>query len=137
MNIDSKTKVIQEINKLDGYQGYVQFSHRPIDKDRDIFLLSSPKVEDESGFVYEAHFYNPKENISISIKQINDGWVLNKDEDIPLSDKQTYLSDIKDFDYNISMAQIWQEEEDKFCEGMRVKKLKKQLFAGFEKGDKS
>ena len=32
------------------------------------------------------------------------------------------------------MAQIWEEVEDKECENMKVKKLKKVVFAGFENG---
>jgi hypothetical protein len=61
----TKEEVIKFINDLDGYQGYVQFSYRPIDKDKDIFIDKNPKVENEAGFVYEAHFYNGKNSITI------------------------------------------------------------------------
>ena len=33
----TKEEIIEYINGLDGYEGYVQFSDRPIDKDKDIF----------------------------------------------------------------------------------------------------
>lgn len=32
----------------------------------------------------------------------------------------------------VRMAQIWEEREDNLCEGMKVKKLKKVVFIGFE-----
>ena len=127
----TKTEIIEYINSLKGYQGYVQFSHRPIDKDKDIFVDNNPKVEDEQGFIYEAHFYNGKD--SITIKQVNDNWLVDKIENTPLDNVQSYLSDIKDFNYKIRMAQIWEATPDDLCEGMEVKKLTKVVFAGFEK----
>ena len=35
----------------------------------------------------------------------------------------------------VKMAQIWVAEEDELCDGMKVNKLKKVVFAGFAKGD--
>ena len=128
----TKTEIIEYINSLKGYQGYVQFSHRPIDKDKDIFVDNNPKVEDEQGFIYEAHFYNGKD--SITIKQVNNNWLVDKIENIPLDDTQSYLSDIKDFNYKIRMAQIWEAQPNDLCEGMEVKKLIKVVFAGFVNG---
>jgi len=130
----NKEEIIEYINTLKNYQGYVQFSHRPINKEKDIFITTDPKVKNEEGFIYEAHFCNAKE--SISIKQINDSWLVSETNtsNIPDEDKQTYMSDIEKFP-NIIMAQIWKEEKDELCEGMKVKKLKAVVFAGFKKGD--
>ena len=127
-------EVVAFINSLDGYSGYVQFSHRIIDKTKDVFIDKSPKINNENGFIYESHFCNGKE--SISIKQINDSWIVSKTDisSIEQEDIITYLSDIKDFNYKIKMAQIWQSEPDELCEGMKVMKLKKVVFAGFENG---
>jgi len=135
MKMMNKTKVIEYINNLQNYQGYVQFSHRPIDKQKDIFLNSNIKVEDKDGFIYEAHFCNGSN--SIQIRQINDSWMVSQTDisNIPQNDIQTYISDIENFNYKIKMAQIWEEVEDRYCENMKVKKLKKVVFAGFEKGD--
>ena len=132
MKITDKTKVIEYINSLKNHQGYVQFSHRPIDKQKDIFLDSDIKIKDEDGFIYEAHFCN--ETQSIQIRQLNDGWIVAKTDisNIPQSDIQNYISDIQDFNYKIKMAQIWEEEIDPLCENMKVKKLKKVVFAGFK-----
>jgi len=130
---ETKKTIVECINSLKGYQGYVQFSHRQIIKDKDIFIDENPKVEDEAGFIYEAHFYNGTD--SITIKQVNDNWIVDKIKNTPLDDTQTYLSDVKGFDYKIRMAQIWEAEKDDFCEDMEVKKLKKVVFAGFEKGE--
>jgi len=128
----TKETILDEINKLQGYEGYVQFSHRPIDKEKDIFYDNKVvHVEDEEGFIYEAHFSNGSE--SVSIRQINGDFYLSK-QDIKNADIQTYISDIKEFNYKVKMAQIWETEEDELCENMPVKKLKKVVFAGFEKG---
>ena len=132
----TKQEIIEYINSLQGYEGYVQFSHRPIDKQRDVFYNAKRvHVEDEKGFVYEAHFCNGKN--SQTIKQVNDGWFIAVTDisNILKEDKKTYISPIKDFNYGVEMAQIWEEVEDELCAGMKVKKLKKVAFAGFVKGD--
>jgi len=135
MRLDTKQQVIEYINNLQNYQGYVQFSHRPIEKSKDIFLDNNPQIEDEDGFIYEAHFCNGKE--SISIRQINNSWLVSKTDisNISSSDMQEFITDIEKFNYKAKMAQIWEEVEDELCENMKVKKLKKVVFAGFE-GDK-
>jgi CRISPR type III-associated protein (TIGR04423 family) len=131
----TKQEVIDYINTLQGYEGYVQFSHRPIDKDQDIFCDGKllHVSDDKDGFVYEAHFYNGEK--SISIRQINDAWLISKTDisNVPAEDKETYISAIKGFQYDVKMAQIWEEVEDELCAGMKVKKLKKVVFAGFVK----
>ena len=144
MKKDKKEMIIEYINKLQGYKGYVQFSHRPIDKEKDIFVNENPQVKDEDGFIYEAHFCNDKQ--SIQIRQINDSWLISKTDISHIKDEdiQTYISDIENFDYKIKMAQIWEPQDDEeneseeikdeLCENMKVKKLKKVVFAGFEKG---
>lgn len=133
----NRQKILEYINSLRGYEGYVQFSHRPISKDQDIFFDGKNiKVEDESGFIYEAHFCNNKE--SIQIRQINDSWLVSKIDILNVSgeDTQTYISDIEKFPYKVKMAQIWKDETDELCENMKAKKLKKVVFAGFEGASK-
>jgi CRISPR type III-associated protein (TIGR04423 family) len=132
----TKEEIVKYINdELKGYEGYVQFSHRPIKKTKDVFVDKNPKVENEQGFIYEAHFCNAKK--SISIKQINESWLVSETDisNTDNSDMQSYISDISGFNYKIKMAQIWEERQDELCKNMRVKKLKKVVFAGFEKGD--
>jgi CRISPR type III-associated protein (TIGR04423 family) len=128
----TKLEVIEYINDLKSYEGYVQFSHRAIDLKKDIF----PKVEDidvddiQNGFVYEAHFC--KENQSIMIRQINDAWVVSV-TDISDAKMETFhgISDLM-----IKMAQIWELKKDEPCKGMEMLKLKKVVFAGFKKDKK-
>ena len=131
--MNNKTKVINYVNDLKGYQGYVQFSHRQIDRDKDIFIKTSPNVEDENGFICEAHSYNNKE--SISIKQINNRWLVSKTDisNIDDADTQEFVTDIEKFP-KVKMAQIWKIEKDTLCENMEVKKLKKVVFMGFIDG---
>ena len=127
----TREEIKEYIDKLEDYQGYIQYSNRPINKEKDIFIDKDPKVENENGFIYEAHFSNGQE--SIMIRQINDSWVVSQTDilQVPKDDIQSYISDIKDC-LKIKMAQIWEEEEDEFCNGIMVKKLKKVVFAGFE-----
>ncbi len=132
---NNSIKIIDYINSLDGYEGYVQFSHRPIDKEKDIFYGGKKvEVSDEAGFVYAAHFCNGTE--SISIRQINDSWPVSV-TDISGADEsntQEYLTDIEAFGRKVKMVQIWEEIEDEFCEGMKVNKLQKVVFGGFTNG---
>ena len=125
----NKESVLMYINNLNGFRGYVQFSHREIDINKDIFTNSDPKVTKEDGFIYEAHFAN--DNEYVTIKQLNENWIANRDS--------LENSEIKEYygigGTKVKMAQIWKEEEDELCEDMLVKKLKKVVFAGFAQGD--
>lgn len=121
----NKKEIIDYINNLKGYEGYIQFSNRPIE---DIFKTKTNiHVEEKGGFIYEAYFFNGTD--SISIKQINDLWLVDEIKNISTSDTQTFIgiNDIK-----VKMAQIWEEAEDALCENMKVKKLSKIVFAGFQ-----
>jgi CRISPR type III-associated protein (TIGR04423 family) len=126
----TKEEIVEYINSLQGYEGYVQFSDRPIE---DIWTQKSNiTVNAKDGFVYEAHFCNGVE--SIGIKQINAEWLVSKTDISNIKDEDTlaYFS----YEKNVKMAQIWEEEADEFCEGMKVKKLKKVVFDGFVGGEK-
>lgn len=124
-----KEEIVTIINqKYSDYEGYVQFSHRAIDKEKDIFTNGKKvSISDESGFVYEAHFFNGTN--SVTIKQINDDWRIDESKNIPQTDIQTYETK---YGLRVKMAQIWEDEPDQLCEEMDVKKLKKVVFAGFE-----
>jgi len=128
--METKESIIKYINSLKDYEGYVQFSDSKI-RECDIFKgFQDIKLTPTKGFIYEAHFYNGQD--SITIRQINDSWIVDKNIDIPLTDTETFYA--KD-GLKVKMAQIWEAKADEFCEGMRVKKLIKVVFAGFEKGD--
>ena len=126
-----KDKLIEDIKQLQNYEGYIQFSDTKI-RDCDIFKKDdniSTKIKPTDGFIYEAHFCNDDQ--SISIKQINDSWHIDKTNisNIDPKDIQVYYGANNT---KIKMAQIWEEEQDELCEYMKVKKLKKVVFAGFE-----
>ena len=127
----TKEEIVEYINNLAGYQGYIQYSNRPIDKKTDIFIKDDPKVELNGGFIYEAHFCNG--NQSISIKQLNDSWYIDETDilNIPSSDIENFITDIENFP-KVKMAQIWEKKKDELCEDMEVMKLKKVVFVGFE-----
>ena len=123
----NREEIVDYINSLKGYQGYIQMSNKPISNIWQSFSDINFTISD--GFVYEAHFYNGKD--SISIKQINSDWLIDEVANVPLTDTQVYhaINGLK-----VKMAQIWELEEDEFCENMPVAKLKKVVFAGFENG---
>lgn len=121
----NKTEILEFINNLKSYQGYIQMSDRRI---TDIWEdFSDISFSPQSGFIYEAHFFNGTD--SIAIRQINDGWYVDKNPNIPLTDTQIYQAKNG---LKVKMAQIWEEENDPLCENMPVLKLKKVVFAGFE-----
>ena len=122
-----REEIIAYINGLKGYEGFVQFSNTKI-RECDIFKeFQDIKLTPIKGFIYEAHFYNGTD--SITIKQANDSWLVDEVKNTSLEDTQTYIgiNDLK-----IKMAQIWEPNADELCEGMEVKKLQKVVFAGFE-----
>lgn len=125
----NETEIIEYINTLKGYEGYIQMSNAPI---KDIWTTPSTiTFSPQSGFIYEAHFFNGKD--SISIRQINDAWYVDETKDVPLTDTRIYFAKQS---LKVRMAQIWEEDNDLLCENMPVLKLKKVVFAGFENGGK-
>ena len=127
----NRKEIIAYINSLKGYQGYIQFSNRPIE---DIYEeFSDIKVEEREGFVSEAYFYNGQE--SLTIKQQNSHWFISQtdidSDSLESKDVQIYLGINK---LKVKMLQVWVEVEDEFCEGMQVKKLQKNVFVGFKIG---
>lgn len=131
----TRDEIKKYIENLQGYEGYIQYSNRPLSYKDDIFIIETPKVEEKTGFIYEAHFCNGKQ--SIAIKQINDHWLISKTDISTIEEKdiQTYISDIEGWNYKVKMAQVWEERSDELCESMNVMKLQKVVFAGFEKGE--
>ncbi|MCI0501436.1 MAG: TIGR04423 family type III CRISPR-associated protein [Epsilonproteobacteria bacterium] len=124
----NQTEIIHYINTLKGYQGYIQMSDNPIG---DIWQnFSDISFAPESGFVYEAHFWNGVD--SVAIKQINDSWLVDENKNVSLTDTQVYQAK---GGLKVTMAQIWESENDPLCENMPVLKLKKVVFAGFTKGE--
>jgi len=140
----NKIEVVEYINKLKGYEGYVQFSDIHL-RECDIFEgFQDISITPTDGFVYEAHFANKNE--SIMIRQQNAQWLISKtdianiekkDMELYALEKTTHLKDVKSS--WIKMAQIWKSESDELCDGMDVMKLNKVVFAGFckDKGEES
>jgi len=127
----NQSQILEFINTLKGYQGYIQMSDKPIS---DIWkTFSDISFAPKSGFVYEAHFCNGVE--SIAIKQINDTWLVSTTNISKITDSDDTQSYHTIHGHKVKMAQIWEPENDKLCENMPVMKLKKVVFARFTKGD--
>ena len=147
--MENRESVINYINNLKGYQGFVQFSDTKI-RECDIFKeFQDIKLTTTKGFIYEAHFYNGKD--SITIKQVNNNWLVDKIENTPLDDIQIYHTKFSSEVtasaslkggakaplpkiLTVKMAQIWEAKPDDLCEGMEVMKLQKVVFVGFDNG---
>ena len=130
---EDKEKLIEDIKKLQNYEGYIQFSDTKI-RACDIFQKDdgiATKIDPTKGFVYEAHFSNGEE--SISIKQVNATWLVCVTDISNITEEDTEI--FHALEQNVKMAQIWEAKEDELCEGMKVKKLQKVVFVGFVKGE--
>ena len=140
----SRTEIIEYINSLKNYEGYVQFSDTPL-RECDVFEgYQDIKLTPTKGFVYESHFSNGNE--SIMIRQQNAEWVVSKTSIVDMEEKDVNLyalektSHLKGINFNwVKMVQIWEVKEDKLCDGMDVMKLQKVVFAGFveKKGEEN
>jgi CRISPR type III-associated protein (TIGR04423 family) len=125
----NREEVIEYIESLKEYEGYVQFSDIPI-RECDVFKgFQDISLQMTKGFVSEAFFFNGTD--SVAIRQINKEWHIDENKNIPLGDTESFVTPYG----RITMAQVWEEIPDPLCEEMKVKKLKKVLFAGFEKGE--
>ena len=127
----TKEEIKDYINGLKNVEGYVQFSHRALDPEKDIWEKDASKIvsENEEGFIVEAHFFDGTD--SITIYRHNESWFVDEENisDVNGNDIQKYMTRYGRY---AKMAQVWKEEGDRLCENRRVAKLKKVVFAGFE-----
>ena len=131
----NKDEILRYVNDdLKDYEGYIQLMGKKIDKEQ-LFLASerTPSLGKDD-LIYEAHFFSANSKKSVSIRQINDGWLVDETvlRDINLDpEKNLNVQDVK-----IKMVQIWDKQEDKYCENLKVSRLQKIVFAGFKKDKK-
>lgn len=145
MILKSKKEVIEYINSnLQNYDGFVQFSNRKFDTSKDLFIDSSLKISDESGFISEAYFYNEATKTGISIKMLDGKWlVCQTNLDAVLDDDiEIYASNISNLDslLYIKMAQIYKFEggfakdmQGNILDEFKTPILDRVVFAGFTK----
>jgi len=123
------------------YEGYVQMSDGRI-KSKHLFKTAQnlPKwseLHNNINYILEMALFNPTSKNSILIRQQNSEWlvierVLEEDE-INKSDSFFTLTENTP---KMKIAQIWEEEPNEFCLGLKVLEPKYLLFAGFEKEKK-
>ncbi len=130
---DIKTK--EKYENIKEAEGYIQLSGEELK----IYNLenSLPTWEElhvKHNFILEAHFFNPKNSKSISIKQVNDEY---KYYEITLSEDELKNANIFQAKQNtkVKIATIWKEQKDELCESFEVLKPIMQVFAGFEGGE--
>ena len=123
----------------DKYEGYVQMSNSRI-KPKHLFqiaqtLLKWEELDDGSNYIVEMALFEPSSKRSILIRQQNSEWlvldkVLNGNEPID------FYFTLTENTPKMKVAQIWEEEPNEFCLGLKVLEPKYLLFAGFEKEKK-
>ena len=146
----NKDEILRYVNDdLKDYEGYIQLMGKKIDKEQ-LFLAGdrTPSLGKDD-LIYAAHFFSANSKKSVSIRQINDGWLVDETAlgDINLDPEKN--PDVKEFhskskpdfsdkfkDVKIKMVQIWKEENDELCKNLPVLKLQKTVFAGFVKDEK-
>lgn len=142
MKFKSNDEIKNYLENLEGFEGYVQISNRPIDKEKDIFINKKIKIEDENnGFIVEGAFY--KNNKSIMINFVNGEWLLSEYDLKDNIKYEKFNTKIKDFNKKIRLAQIFEELEEEIFdvneenkEKIKTIKLKSVVFAGFEGDEK-
>ncbi len=129
---DTITK--EKYENIKDVEGYIQLSGKKLEIFENKTLPTWEDLHQNNNFIIEAHFFDKKENKSISIKQINDTYkyfekVLSKDE---LENVNIYKAKKTK---KVKIATIWEEKVDEHCENFKVLKPTCQVFVGFEKGE--
>ena len=95
----------------------------------------------EKSFIYEAKLY-AKDKQSISIKQINDGWLVDivywtgENLETCLCLENEYLASFNQ-KLKIVVREAWMEKKDELCENMEVLQPTWTAFYGFKEGENS
>jgi CRISPR type III-associated protein (TIGR04423 family) len=117
------------------YEGYVQMSDSRI-KPNHLFktaqtLPTWEELHNEINYIVEMALYELNSKRSILIRQQNSEWLVMDrvlDGKEPIDSYFTLTEDTP----KMKIAQIWEEESNEFCLGMRVLEPKYLLFAGFK-----
>ena len=135
----NRDEILRYINDdLKDYEGYIQPMGKKIDEDC-LFLDGKHAADlNKDEPILEAHFFSESKNTSISIRQINDCWLVSEVDlnKVAITDIDINIFYPKFGDFKIKMAQIWEDEIDELCGKIPVLKFKKAVFAGFVKDKK-
>jgi CRISPR type III-associated protein (TIGR04423 family) len=119
------------------YEGYVQMSDSKIEQ-KHLFKTAQilPKWEElhnKTNYIVELALYQPDSKYSILVRQQNNEWIVIEKELNGKEPKDSYFTLTEDTP-KMKIAQIWEEEPNEFCLGMKVLEPKYLLFAGFVNG---
>jgi CRISPR type III-associated protein (TIGR04423 family) len=130
---DNKMKIEKSI--YDGYIWYSDKSEPEVFQEKD-FEFDTDKIENP--FIIEGQLYDDQKMISYNIKFV-DGKYICKKYEVESTDFNKKDVEIKTFhanrmdDLKLQFLQYWKEEDDEFCEGMKVLQPKELVFVGFVK----
>lgn len=122
------------------YQGYLWWNDEPKPKVYDNEpILGNPDniLMDGQRYVVEGLLWDEEHRLSITIRHI-DGTCMVIETEVSKeveekSDLQEYLSNKIDGHSILLFRQVWEEEIDTLCMGMKVLVPSKSLFVGFKK----
>ena len=136
MKFKSNDEIKNYLENLEGFEGYVQISNRPMDKDKDIFINKKIQIDDKEGFVVEAAFCNKEKSVMINF--INGEWIVSE-YNIKGLKTESFLSKLKGENLKIKLAKIFEEIDEEISDVDEKNKetvkniyLKNVVFAGFE-----
>lgn len=128
---------MNNLNKIKNrkYSGYIWMSdeRKPIILNNDNFDFLSIGT---NPFIIEALLFSYEENISLSIRH-TDTYQIHE-FDLNNLDAESVIEDVEYLPYRLESVdkvcfkQLWVPEEDEYCEGLQVLKIKAIIFTGFK-----
>ena len=129
-----KTKIKEGI-----YEGYLWFSDQPSPQVYECpECLSELELDDASNpFIVEGQLYDCSQGLSYSIRYGDGHYLVSS---CTLVEREAAHACREEFYLTkrmggkvICLQELWQEEEDEYCAGMKVLQLKRIVFKGFKK----
>lgn len=125
------------IAKANDWQGYVCLSGSPDIEEIAGQLPQFSEYNKNANFIFEANLYSKEKDFSVSIRQLDDKWLV-VEIDKPLeknnADKESFIEHkmISRIDgKKMKFIESWQAEKDELCEGLDVLKPSWIAFVGF------
>ncbi len=124
--------------KANDWQGYICLSGSADITEITGGLPLFSGLEQKGNFIFEANLYSKEKDFSVSIRQLDDKWLV-KEKDKPLekfnAGKEAFIEQklISRMDgKKMKFIELWQAEKDELCAGLDILKPKWIAFVGLE-----
>lgn len=125
---------IKDIDTNVKYQGYIWISDQPKPEVLDNSLINPEFLNVSNPFIIEAQLYDKDNGWSYSVSYVDGKQIACKYKVIPedsLANEIKYVAHrIKDYN-RLKFVQVWKEEKDDLCLGMKTKVPAQRMFIGF------